>query len=93
MENSLLKKRAEKPKVKVQVKPLTMCKVFFKEGYVLNSSKVLETPKPDFIIGKDLTFIEEKDLIHARFINKATGIGNTWTVYRNGEYAKIIKTK
>lgn len=92
MESSFLKKRAERPKVKVQVKPLIMCQIFFKEGYILNNSKLLGMPKEDFVIGESLTFIEEKNIVHARFVNKATGVGNTWTVYRNGEYAKIIKT-
>jgi hypothetical protein len=91
MDSSFLKKREEKPKVKVQVKPITMCKMFFREGYTLNNSNLLGTPKPDFILGDNVVFIEEKNFVHARFTNIANGIGNTWTVYKSGEYAKVIK--
>jgi hypothetical protein len=92
MDDSFLKKREERHKVKVKVKPITMCHIFFREGYILNNSNLLGTPKPNFILENNLTFIEEKDFVHARVTNSETGIGNTWTVYRNGEYAKVIKT-
>ena len=92
MGNSFLTKRKEKPKIKTQVKPITMCEIFFKKGYVLNNSKVIKSEKPDFVLGNELTFVESGDVVYARFINDGSGIVSRWTVYQGGEYAKIIKT-
>ena len=92
MDNSFLTKRKEKPKIKAHVKPITICKIFLKKGYVLNNSKVIKSERPDFVLGNELTFVESDDVVYARFINDGSGIENTRTVYEGGEYAKIIKT-
>jgi len=92
LENSLLKKKKEKVVLKPLVKPITMCEIFFKKGYVLNNSKLIKSEKPDFVLGNELTFVESYNVVYAKFINDGSGIGNTWTVYKNGEYARIIKT-
>lgn len=92
MGNSFLTKRKEKPKIKAHVKPITMCEISFKKGYVLNNSKVIKSEKPDFVLGNELTFVESGDVVYARFINDGSGTVSTWTVYQGGEYAKIIKT-
>lgn len=91
MGNSFLTKRKEKPKIKAQVKPITMCEIFFKKGYVLNNSKVIKSEKHDFVLGNELTFVESDNVIYAKFID-GSNMRNTWTVYQGGEYAKIIKT-
>lgn len=91
MENSVLKKRKER--IKAKASPLTICKIFFREGDVLNNSKILGESVGDFTIGRDFKFnyVEEHDLIDIVFNTGIDQTINTWTVYKKGEYARVVK--
>ena len=92
MESSVLKKRKER--IKEKLFPLTLCEIFFREGDVLNNSKILAESVRDFTIGRDFKFnyVEEHDLVNIVFKSRVDNITNTWTVYKKGEYARVVKT-
>jgi len=92
MDNSFLKKRKERNMPKISISPITMCKMFFKEGVVFNNSNTLGVKRQDTKVGIISEFKEFSDgSVQITFLNERTLDAETWTIYKNGEYAKIVE--
>ncbi len=85
----MLKLRNEKPGLSSH---LIKCKKLFKEGVEFNNSNVIVREVPNALIKENFKiFINGEDISINFKRSKIHDTQERWTLYSNGEYAKIIE--
>lgn len=87
----MLKKRKERNVPKRGVSPITMCQIAFKEGMVFNNTNILGLTRRNVEVGIRSEFKEISDgSVKITFLSKQTRDTESWTIYKDGEYAQIV---
>ncbi len=85
-----LKKRREKPKPTF----IDVCKRYFTEGKVINSSNLIDIKVSNFTIPKEFRFEELPNndvMIHCKYTHKEILFSSrSYVIYSKGQFAKIM---